>query len=144
MYARGTLMGITRGTTRAHLARATLESIAYQTRDVLEAMAEDTGKPLATLRADGGASANEFLMQFQADQLGIPIELSVTAETTAMGAAYLAGLAVGVWGGQDEITQRWRRARLYEPAMSRDRRDTLYEGWKRALERSKGWLVPGT
>lgn len=142
MYARGTLMGITRGTTRAHLVRATLESIAYQTRDVLEAMAEDTDKPLATLRADGGASANEFLMQFQADQIGIPIEVSATAETTAMGAAYLAGLAVGVWRGQDEIAQRWRRARLYEPTMPHDQRDTLYEGWKRALERAKGWLSP--
>jgi glycerol kinase len=142
MYARGTLMGITRGTTRAHIVRATLESIAYQTRDVLEAMAEDTGKPLTILRADGGASANEFLMQFQADQLGIPIEVSTIAETTAMGTAYLAGLAVGVWKEQDEIARKWCRARLYDPTMPRDQRDTLYEGWKRALERTKGWLVP--
>jgi len=140
MFARGTIVGITRGTTRAHLARATLEAIAYQSRDVLEAMAEDTGKPLEVLRADGGGSANGFLMQFQADQLGIPIEVSAIAETTALGAAYLAGLAVGMWRGEEDIARRWHRARVFEPTMSRDRRDTLYEGWKRALERAREWL----
>lgn len=142
MFARGTILGITRGTTRAHIVRATLEAIAYQTRDVLEAMAEDTGRPLHVLRADGGASANRFLMQFQADQLGIPIEVSATPESTALGAAYLAGLGVGVWKGLDDVAGRWRRARVYEPRMSQDQRDSLYTEWRRALERAKGWLLP--
>jgi glycerol kinase len=140
MYARGTIFGITRGTTRAHITRATLEAIAYQTRDVVEAMVEDTGGPLEVLRADGGASANSFLMQFQADQLGIPVEVPSVAETTALGSAYLAGIATGVWQGQEDVTRRWSRARVYVPSMSINRKDALYHDWKRAVERSKGWL----
>jgi glycerol kinase len=142
MYARGTLLGITRGTTKAHLARATLEAIAYETRDVLEAMTGDTNTPLKVLRVDGGGSANNFLMQFQADQLGIPIEVAATAATTALGAAYLAGIAVNVWRSQDDVAARWRSSRIFEPKMSHDERDTLYHGWKRALERARNWLQP--
>jgi glycerol kinase len=105
-------------------------------------MAEDTGEPLHVLRADGGASANQFLMQFQADQLGIPIEVSAAADSTALGVAYLAGLGVGVWKGLDDVAGRWRRAKVYEPRMSQDQRDSLYREWKRALEKAKGWLLP--
>jgi glycerol kinase len=138
MYARGLLIGIERGTTRAHIARATLESIAYQTRDLVEAM-RAAGQPIRVLRADGGGTANRFLMQFQADVLGVPVEVAAIRETTALGAAFLAGLAVGVWSMPDELREKRRVAARYEPTMSADERDGLYAQWQRAVERSRGW-----
>lgn len=137
-YARGTIVGLTRGSGRAHIVRATLEAIAYQTRDVLDAMLADSGLALATLRVDGGASRNDFLMQFQADILGVPVQRPTITETTALGAAYLAGLAVGYWSSQDEITANWALEREFTPAMSASERDALYGGWQRAVERSRG------
>jgi len=141
MYARGTITGLTQGTTREHLARATLEAIAYQARDVVEAMQAETSLQIPLLRVDGGGTANAFLMQFQADILGIPIQRASVAETTALGAAYLAGLAVGIWKDTTELTRRWRAAETFEPGMSTDQRETLYTGWKRAVERARGWLI---
>jgi glycerol kinase len=141
MYARGLLIGIERSTTRAHIARATLESIAYQTRDLVEAMGA-AGQPIDVLRADGGGTVNRFLMQFQSDLLGIPVDVAAIRETTALGAAFLAGLAVGVWRSPDELQQRRGIAARYEPAMSADQRNSLYEGWLRAVERSRGWAAP--
>ncbi|MEK6208421.1 MAG: glycerol kinase GlpK [Chloroflexota bacterium] len=141
MYARGLLIGIERGTTRAHLARATLESIAYQTRDLIEAM-RGQGQDIEVLRVDGGGTANKFLMQFQADIAGIPVEVAAIRETTAVGAAFLAGLATGVWGSPDELRRRRSVAARYEPHMSADDRDTRYAGWLRAVERSRGWALP--
>ena len=141
MYARGLLIGIERGTTRAHLARATLESIAYQTRDLIEAMA-GAGQRIEVLRVDGGGTANGFLMQFQADVAGIPVEVAAIHETTALGAAFLAGLATGVWKSPDELRRRRAVAARYEPRMSADERDTRYAGWLRAVERSRGWALP--
>jgi glycerol kinase len=138
MYARGVLIGIERGTTRAHLVRATLESIAYQTRDLVEAMAR-AGQRIGILRADGGGTANRFLMQFQADVLGIPVEVPAVRETTALGAAFLAGLGVGVWRDTAELARTRRTAARYEPKMSQDQRDALYGEWLRAVERSRGW-----
>ncbi|MGB9663059.1 MAG: glycerol kinase GlpK [Moorellaceae bacterium] len=139
MYARGIIVGITRGTTKEHLVRATLESICYQTRDVLEAMVSDSGIKLQALRVDGGAVVNNFLMQFQSDILGIPVERPVINETTALGAAYLAGLAVGYWSSQEEIAEQWQMDKRFEPAMDGTVRDKLYSGWKRAVERALGW-----
>jgi len=141
MYARGTIVGLTQGTTRNHLVRATLEAIAYQARDVIEAMGAEAGLRVPLLRVDGGGTANRFLMQFQADILGVPIQVAAVAETTALGAAYLAGLAVGFWSDTAEIAQRWRAARVYEPEMSVDQREVLYAGWKRAVERARGWVI---
>ncbi|MEP6693524.1 MAG: glycerol kinase GlpK [Chloroflexota bacterium] len=141
MYARGLLIGLERGTTRAHIARATLESIAYQTRDLVDAMGA-AGQPTAVLRADGGGTANRFLMQFQSDLLGIPVEVAAIRETTALGAAFLAGLGVGVWKSPDELRQRRAVAARYEPAMSADQRESLYETWRRAVERARGWVAP--
>ena len=138
-YARGTIMGITRGTTRAHLARAALESMCYQTRDALEAMRDDSGMEIPTFRADGGAAANRWMMQFQADILGVPVEVPETLETTALGAAYLAGLATGFWESRDELVDRWRLRRRYEPQMGEEERERLYGRWKEALERAKDW-----
>jgi glycerol kinase len=138
-YARGTITGITRGTTRAHLARAALESMCYQTRDVVEAMERDSGIPLKELRADGGAVANSFLMQFQADILGVPVEVPRVAETTSLGAAYLAGLAVGFWESREELDAKWKVERRYEPRMSETERESLYERWLKAVERARGW-----
>jgi glycerol kinase len=138
-YARGTIVGLTRGTTRAHLARATLESIAYQTRDVADAMAEASGIELEELRADGGASANDWLMQFQADILGVPVVVPHIAETTALGSGYLAGIATGVWSGREDISSRWEVARRFEPAMSEDERESLYARWSEAVDRARGW-----
>ena len=140
MYARGTLLGITRATGRAHLARATLESIAYQTRDLVDAMTV-AGQPIAVLKVDGGGTANRFLMQFQADVLGVPVEVAAVQETTALGAAYLAGLSAGVWRDVGELRAKRAIARRYEPRMSIDERETLYAGWQRAVERAKGWAV---
>ena len=137
-YARGGVFGLTAGSGRNHLIRATLESIAFQTRDVVEAMAADATSVRA-LRVDGGASANGFLMQFQADILGVAVERPVVAETTALGAAYLAGLAAGFWSGTDEIAGAWKLDRRFEPTMSDDRRESLYHGWKEAVKRVGGW-----
>ncbi|MCR4426706.1 MAG: glycerol kinase GlpK [Firmicutes bacterium] len=138
-YARGTIVGITRGTKREHIIRATLESICYQTRDVLEAMARDSGISLAQLRVDGGAVRNDFLMQFQADILGVPVHRPRVTETTALGAAYLAGLAVGFWTNRTEIAAKWQVEREFSPSMPVERREQLYAGWKRAVERSLHW-----
>ena len=141
MYARGTIVGLTRGTTREHLVRATLEAIAYQARDVVEAMGAEADLQIPLLRVDGGGTANAFLMQFQADILGVPIQVAAVAETTALGAAYLAGLAVGVWRDTTDIARRWRPSKTYEPSMSTDQRETLYAGWKRAVERARRWVL---
>ena len=138
-YARGTIIGLTRGTTRAHLARAALESMCYQTRDAVEAMREDSGTEIPTFRADGGAAANRWMMQFQADILGVPVEVPETLETTALGAAYLAGLATGFWQDKDELVSRWRLRRRYEPQMGEEERERLYARWKEALARAKDW-----
>jgi len=139
-YARGAILGLTRGSSRAHIARATLESIAYQTRDVLEAMRADSGIKLNELRVDGGAVRNDLLMQFQADILGVPVLRPVITETTTLGAAYLAGLAVGFWQDQQEIARNWAMDRVFEPAMSAGQREKLYAGWKKAVARTRGWV----
>lgn len=139
MYARGAVLGLTRGANRNHLVRATLESIAYQTRDVLEAMQEDSGIKLSALKVDGGAVANNFLMQFQADILGVPVQRPVVTETTALGAAYLAGLAVGFWKDKDEISKTWNMDRVFEPAMSEEDKQRKYAGWKKAVSRALRW-----
>jgi glycerol kinase len=137
--ARGTVVGITRGTSREHLVRATLESIAYQSRDVIECVREDSGLGLEALRVDGGASQNDFLMQFQADVLGAPVERPAVLEATALGAAALAGLAVGFWNDASEITSGSEGVTVFEPSIDADQRDALYSGWKRAVERSRQW-----
>ena len=142
MYARGTVVGLTRGTTRAHLARAALESIAFQSRDVLEAMAADAGISIEGLRVDGGAVANDFLCQFQADLLNVAVLRPRIIETTALGAAYLAGLGAGVWRSADEVGKRWALERRFEPRLDESTRATRYDGWRRAVEKSKGWLIP--
>jgi glycerol kinase len=138
-YARGAIVGLTRGTTRAHLARAALEAMCYQTRDVASAMERDSGVGLRDLRVDGGAVCNSFLMQFQADILGVPVEVPEVTETTAAGAAYLAGLAVGFWEDRKEIAARLRVARHYEPRMDEAERERLHRRWLRAVERAQGW-----
>jgi glycerol kinase len=138
-YARGAIFGITRGTTRAHIARAALESICYQTRDVLSAMEVDSGIRLKEIRADGGAVGNSFLMQFQSDILGVPIEVPLIGESTGLGAAYLAGLAVGFWDSKEDLCRKWKLGRRYEPEMGDDRRYGLHERWLKAVERSKAW-----
>ena len=139
MYARGSIMGLTRGTGRNHIIRAALESIAYQTNDVLHAMEEDTGIRLRELRVDGGASANNFLMQFQADIMDRTIRRPMIRETTALGAAYLAGLATGVWKDEEEIRAQWTLDHLYEPEMSAEQREKLLAGWHKAVARSQNW-----
>ncbi len=139
MYARGTLIGITRGTGREHICRAAEEAIAYQTRDVIDAMIADSGVKLESLRVDGGATKSDFLMQFQADILGIPVEKPVVTEMAALGAAYLAGLGVGFWASLEDLDKHWKIDRVYEPEMSEDRREELYAGWKEAVRRSLGW-----
>lgn len=137
--ARGLLIGITRGTDLADIARATIDSIAYQVRDVLDSMAADEVGPTPVLRVDGGAARNDSLLQFQADLLGVPVERPVVTETTAAGAAFLAGLAVGLWSGQDEIRATWALDRRFEPRMDVTTRDRLVGGWRRAVERSLHW-----
>ena len=139
MYARGTILGLTRGANRNHIIRATLESIAYQTRDVLEAMQEDSGIQLQALKVDGGAVANNFLMQFQADILDVPVYRPVVAETTALGAAYLAGLAVKFWDNKEDIAKKWAIDREFEPEMAESKRTELYKGWKKAAGRAAKW-----
>ena len=142
-YARGTIVGITRGTTRAHLARAVVEAMAYQTRDVVDAMVAASGRRVAALRADGGASVMDLLLQLQADQLGVPVARPRLQETTAIGAAYLAGLAEGVWAGLDDITANWRLDASFAPSGDRTVADLAYAGWRRAVERSLRWEAPG-
>ena len=139
MYARGTIVGLTRGANRNHIVRATLESIAYQTRDVLQAMEDDSGIPLKVLKVDGGAVANNFLMQAQSDILGVPVERPQTIESTAIGAAFLAGLAVGFWKDKAEIEAIRRVDRNFIPGMPPEAREKAYRGWKRAVERSRAW-----
>ncbi len=137
--ARGTISGITRGTRAGHIARATLEAIAFQTRDVLDAMRQDSAIDLTELRVDGGASANELLMQLQADVLGCPVVRPKNVESTALGAAYLAGLAAGVWPDRETIKSQWREDRRFEPRWSQTERDERYAIWLRGVERAKGW-----
>jgi glycerol kinase len=141
-YARGTIVGLTRGSGRAHLARAALESIAYQSLDAVRAIEDTTGERLEELKADGAATQNGWLMQFQADVLGIPVVVPEVSETTALGAAYLAGVATGLW---DEAQTRdmWREAVRYEPRMNAGERDSLLSDWSRAVERSRAWVVSG-
>ena len=139
-YARGTLVGISRGTTKAHIARATLASIAYQSAEVLEAMQKDAGLALTELRVDGGAARNDLLMQFQADVLGVPVVRPVVTETTALGAAYLAGLAVGYWQSRQEIAAQWQVQRRFEPGMAQEERLQRLATWRRAVQRARHWL----
>ena len=138
-YARGAMFGLTRGATSAHIARAALESIAYQSADVLAAMERDAAITLSELRVDGGATANNLLMQFQADLLGVPVVRPKVLETTALGAGYLAGLAVGYWRDAADVAANWQVDRVFEPAMSRDRAAALRADWDKAVARAKGW-----
>lgn len=138
-YARGCIVGLTRGVNRDHIVRATLESLAYQTGDVLRAMQEDSGIRLAALRADGGASANNFLMQFQADIIGAPVLRPACTETTALGAAYLAGLAVGFWSGFDALRRNIETPRVFEPVMGDAERSERIYGWEKAVRCAYGW-----
>jgi glycerol kinase len=138
-YARGAILGLTRGTSAAHIARAALESIAYQSADLLNAMRADSRTRLSELRVDGGATQNNLLMQFQADLLGVPVVRPRIFETTALGAAYLAGLAVGYWKSRKDIIAQWRADRTFEPKMSRDEAQKLQAKWQKALRRAKGW-----
>jgi glycerol kinase len=140
-YARGAIFGLTRGTTGAHLARAALESIAYQNADVLSAMEADAAIKLAELRVDGGAAANNLLLQFQADVLGVPVVRPTVLETTALGAAYLAGLAVGFWRDDAEVAANWKIDRRFDPAMSRDQAQSLRARWNKAVARSRDWAA---
>jgi glycerol kinase len=137
--ARGMIIGLTRGTGRAHIARAAIESIAYQTADLLDAMHADSGIELQELRVDGGATSNETLLQFQADVLGIPVVRSAVSETTALGAAYLAGLAVGFWKSKEEIFAHWKADRRFEPRMPRERASAMRERWTEAVRRAIDW-----
>jgi len=142
-HARGAIVGLTRGTTRAHLARAALEAIAFQSRDVLDAMAADAKAPFGRVRVDGGAVANDFLCQFQADVLEAPVDRPAIIETTGLGAAYLAGLGVGVWRSLDAVAKRHAVDRTFTPAMPAPERAQRYEDWKRAVERSRDWTRSG-
>ncbi|MEW6623772.1 MAG: glycerol kinase GlpK [Bacillota bacterium] len=141
MYARGSIVGLTRGANINHIIRATLESIAYQTRDVLDAMQEDSGIRLQALKVDGGAVANNFLMQFQSDILGVPVDRPEVTETTALGAAYLAGLAVGFWSNKEEIAEKWKVDISFKPEMDKATRDRLYSGWQKAVQRAQKWAA---
>ncbi|WP_106496697.1 glycerol kinase GlpK [Lentibacillus sp. Marseille-P4043] len=136
---RGAVFGLTRGTTKEHFVRATLESLAYQTRDVVDAMITDSGIDLKTLRADGGAVENDFLMQFLSDMLGVSVERPVINETTALGAAYLAGLAVGYWESKEEITKQWKMDHIFEDKIAEDQREQLYDGWKKAVKAAQAF-----
>ena len=139
MYARGTMVGLTRGANKNHIIRATLESIAYQTRDVIDAMQADSGIELSELKVDGGATANNFLMQFQSDILGVDVARPVVAETTALGAAYLAGLAVKFWDSKEQIAKNWAVDETFKNEIPEVKRTELYSGWQRAVERSRSW-----
>ena len=142
-YARGTVVGITRGVGRAHMARAVVEAMAYQTRDVVDAMCAASGQPVRAMRADGGASVMDVLLQFQADQLQAPVDRPVVQETTALGAAYLAGLAEGVWSSPEEVASQWALDARFEPKMSASAANQRYAGWRRAVERSQNWAKIG-
>ena len=139
-YARGSIFGLTRGSNRNHIVRATLEAIGYQARDLIEAMKQDSGIELSQLRVDGGAVANNFLMQFQADILGSDVVRPTLIESTAAGSAYLAGLAVGFWSSVDELKNKVDVDRVYEPVMSAEDREGMYQGWQKAVERSRAWV----
>lgn len=139
-YARGTIIGISRGTTKHHIARAALESMAFQVRDAFKVMERKAGIPLKKLRADGGGAKSDFMLQFQADILGIPVERPVITETTCLGAAYSAGLAVGYWDSIEEISKFWKIDRSFEPAISEEEREERCFNWNRAIERAGGWL----
>jgi len=141
-YARGLIIGLTRDTTIGHIARATVESMAYQTRDVLDVMQREAGVKLSSLKVDGGAAANNALLQFQADLLDVTVRRPVVAETTALGAAYLAGLAVGYWSGQDDVAHNWALERAFEPSMPSEQRERLYRGWTKAASRALNWVEP--
>ena len=138
-YARGIIVGLTRGVNKYHIIRATLESLAYQVHDVVRAMEADSGIPLASLKVDGGASANNFLMQTQADMVQVPVKRPQCVETTAMGAAYLAGLAVGYWKDKNEIVKNWEIERTFHPVISMEERNKKMKGWERAVKCSYGW-----
>jgi len=139
MYARGAIFGLTRGANRNHIIRAALESIAYQSKDLIDAMQKDSGCKLSALKVDGGASRNNFLMQFQADITGTKVVRPIITETTALGAAYLAGLAVGFWKSKEEIAGKWAVSETYIPNLSEEKKEKLYNGWQKAIERTKNW-----
>lgn len=139
MYARGTMVGLTRGANKNHIIRAALESIAYQTKDILDSMQEDSGITLKALKVDGGAVSNNFLMQFQSDLLGVNVDRPEVIETTALGAAYLAGLAVGFWPNKDEISKKWKVDKVFNPEMETSKKEKLYRGWQKAVSRAKAW-----
>ena len=138
-YARGTIVGITRGVNKYHIIRATLESLAYQVNDVLEAMKADSQMQLSTLKVDGGASVNDFLMQTQADIIQAPVSRPSCVETTAMGAAYLAGLAVGYWKSKEDVIQNWSVNRIFMPTLEKEVRDQRVKGWNKAVKYAYGW-----
>ena len=140
MDARGLIIGITRGTKKSHIVRATLDSMAYQTKDVLGAMEADSGIKLAALKVDGGAVANNMLMQFQADILGVPVDRPQVIETTALGAAYLAGLAVGVWDSKEDLVSSWKLQNRFEPTMDPEKSSAYYKGWRKAVKHAMHWL----
>jgi glycerol kinase len=140
--ARGTIVGLTRGTTKAHIARAALESIAFQSAELLEAMQKDSGEKLSELRVDGGAAANDLMMQFQADLLGVPVVRPKVLETTALGAAYLAGLTVDLWKSRDELASHWKAERRFEPRMASSDREARMTRWREAVSRARGWAKP--
>ncbi|ABR36618.1 MULTISPECIES: glycerol kinase GlpK [Clostridium] len=139
MYARGAIFGLTRGANRNHIIRAALESIAYQSKDLIDAMQEDAGCKLTRLKVDGGASRNNLLMQFQADITGAEVVRPIITETTALGAAYLAGLAVGFWKSKEEIAEKWAVSQSYSPNLAEEKKEKLYKGWKKAVKRAEGW-----
>jgi glycerol kinase len=140
-HARGALVGITRGTSRAHIARAALESIAFQSAELLEAMQKDAGERLTELRVDGGASANDLLMQFQADLLGVPVVRPKVLETTALGAAYLAGLTVDLWKSREELASHWQAQKRFEPHMERKEAESKLARWREAVARARNWTA---
>ena len=140
-YARGTIVGITRGVNKYHIVRATLEAIAYQTNEVLQAMKADAGMDIPMLKVDGGASANDFLMQCQADIAGVPVKRPICVETTAMGAAYLAGLAVGYWSGVQEVMDNQAVDKIFEPKLIQEEREQKIKGWKKAVKYAFGWAL---
>ena len=142
--ARGAIVGLTRFVTKAHLARAALEATAYQTREVVEAMTADSGVTLTELKVDGGMVVNELLMQFQADLLGVPVVRPKVTETTALGAAYAAGLAVGYWSGEDELRKNWAEGARWRPSMPTERRERLYRQWTKAVTRTLDWVDDDT
>ena len=139
MYARGAILGLTRGSNKAHIIRAALESIAYQTKDLMDTMEKECKSKIKNLKADGGASRNNFLMQFQSDICNIKVSRPIITETTALGAAYLAGIAVGFWKDKEELSSSWFEGKSYSPNMEEEERKKLYNKWKKAVERAKEW-----